>query len=658
MESEYDNVSHTDWKTGSAPSARFFDLRISPGDTFRLVDPVATFETQKLADVTTALDNAEAAARAGFWVAGFLAYEAAPAFDSSLLVKSRLAGDPFSQLPLAWFTVFRYREDGPFEEDHQGLLGTTAPDQATRNWQPSVSEACYKDSVKQLRELIGSGDTYQANYTFRLRATLEEDERLLHDNLLLAQRGGYGAYINLGRYRILSASPELFFQTDGTKITVRPMKGTAGRGRWWEEDENRRIGLLSSTKELAENVMIVDLLRNDLGRIANMGSVEVRQLFEAERYETVWQLTSTITAELPRNTGLQKVFRALFPSGSITGAPKIRTMEVLAGLEDSPRGIYTGTIGFIKPGGDAVFNVAIRTAVVDNISRTAEYGVGGGITWASSASAEYDEAMLKAAPLWHKRPQFELIETLRYVPDQGFFLLDRHLARLRCSADYFNFTFDEELVVSVLKQAVAFNKSGALRIRLTLNRLGHAHTMLTPLPPPQAGPTLVALDYVPIDAADVLRYHKTSDRRSYRDASLRHQYADDVLLVNSNNELVESTIANVAVKLDGRWWTPPLDSGCLPGVFRAALIDSALIAERPITISNLRECESLALINSVRLCRPALLMEAPTHASREIAGVRPSTSDSSDHCDLSMQVVDSYESTCSNKSSFCSTTMA
>jgi para-aminobenzoate synthetase/4-amino-4-deoxychorismate lyase len=569
MESEYDNVSHTDWETGSDPSARFFDLRNSPGDTFRLVDPVATFEAQELADVTTALDNAEAAARAGFWVAGFLSYEAAPAFDPSLLVKSRSVGDPFSQLPLAWFTVFRYREDDPFPEGDSDLVKATTPEQNTTTWQPSVSEEHYRACIAQIHELIGSGDSYQANYTFRLRANLDEDEWILHRNLLLAQRGAYGAYINLGRYRILSASPELFFRTDGANITVRPMKGTASRGRWWDEDEAHRIALLSSAKERAENVMIVDLLRNDLGRIARMGSVDVRTLLEAERYETVWQLTSTITAELPAETGLHEVFRALFPSGSITGAPKIRTMEIIANLEGNPRGIYTGAVGYLKPGGDAVFNVAIRTAMVDSITKTAEYGVGGGITWASSANAEYEEALLKAAPLWHRRPQFELIETLRYVPHEGFFLLARHLDRLSCSAEYFDFMFDKELVTTVLERAVAHNNSGELRIRLALNRHGGAHTRVTPLPPPQAGLTQVALDYEPIDPADALRYHKTTHRNSYRDASLRHPYADDVLLVNPNGEAVESTIANVAVKLDGRWWTPPLDAGCLPGVVRA-----------------------------------------------------------------------------------------
>ncbi|MHB8190630.1 MAG: aminodeoxychorismate synthase component I [Ferrimicrobium sp.] len=611
-------MSHSDWEARGAPSARFVDLRNSPTTSaFRLVDPVATFAARELEEVAATLNNAEAAARAGFWVAGFLAYEAAPAFDPTLLVRSRQASDPFSQFPLAWFTVFRDRQDDPFPEDDSVLVKATTLEQNTTTWRPSVSEERYKACIAQIHELIGSGDTYQTNYTFRLRANLDEDEWVLHRNLLLAQRGAYGAYINLGRYRILSASPELFFRTDGANITVRPMKGTASRGRWWDEDEAHQIALLSSAKERAENVMIVDLLRNDLGRIARMGSVDVRTLLEAERYETVWQLTSTITAELPAETELHEVFRALFPSGSITGAPKIRTMEVIADLEDSPRGIYTGAVGYLTPGGDAVFNVAIRTAMVDSITKTAEYGVGGGITWDSSASAEYEEALLKATPLWHRRPQFELIETLRYMPNEGLFLLDRHLARLSCSAEYFGFMFDKELVTTVLERAVAHNNFGALRIRLALNRHGGARTTVTPLPTPQAGPTQVALDCEPIDPTDVLRYHKTSHRHSFDDAILRHPHVEDVLLVNPCCEVVESTIANVAVKLDGRWWTPPLGAGCLPGVFRAALLDSGQIAERQIKVEELRGCDGLALINSVRLWRSALLVEPHAHPTFE-----------------------------------------
>ena len=320
-----------------------------------------------------------------------------------------------------------------------------------------MDRAEYDAAIERIRELIAAGHTYQVNHTLRLRAVIAGDERGFYRDLCLAQRGGYCALLDLGRFRVLSASPELFFRLDDRRITVRPMKGTAPRGRWRAEDDDIRSRLLGSEKDRAENAMIVDLLRNDLGRVCVPGSIEVQRMFEAERYETVWQLTSTIAGDLRDGVTVLDTFRSLFPSGSVTGAPKVRTTRIIADLEGSARGAYCGAIGYLAPPGSgeprANFNVAIRTVVLDAQTRTAEYGVGGGVTYDSSAEGEYEEVLAKARILTAARPSFELFETIHHGPPEGFRHLDEHLDRIGASASYFGFRFEPESVVAVLKDA-------------------------------------------------------------------------------------------------------------------------------------------------------------------------------------------------------------
>jgi para-aminobenzoate synthetase/4-amino-4-deoxychorismate lyase len=585
---------------------RFDDLVPGAERAFRLVEPVGVIEARRSGEVGGAIEAAEAAATRGLWAAGFVAYEAAPGLDPELSVRVRAPDDPFAELPLAWFALFGRREEvAPLEP------GRAEPPRTSGSpWRASVDRVTYDAAVDRIRELIAAGHTYQVNHTIRLRAVVEGDPRGFYRDLSLAQRGGYAAFLDLGRYRVLSASPELFFRIDGDRITTRPMKGTAPRGRWLTEDEEIAGKLQDSSKDRAENSMIVDLLRNDLGRICRPGSVEVARMLEAERYETVWQLTSTIEGDLRPEITLLDAFQALFPSGSVTGAPKVRTTRIIADLEDSARGPYCGAIGYVAPMRSAEpranFNVAIRTVVVDTQTRTAEFGVGGGVTHDSSASGEYEEIVAKARVLTDARPAFDLLEALAHTPADGYRHLDEHLERMGASARYFGFRFEPEAATAVLKAAVA-DAAAPCVVRLTLARDGALSTETGDLPSAD-GPVRVALDREPVDPSDVWLFHKTSRRAPYERRRAERPDVDDVLLVNVRGEVTESTIANVAVNLAGAWVTPPVDAGLLPGTYRTVLLREGRLRERPVTMDEFRGAAEIALLSSVRGWRPAVLV--------------------------------------------------
>jgi para-aminobenzoate synthetase/4-amino-4-deoxychorismate lyase len=588
-------------------TARFDDLSTPAGGAgFELVEPRGGVVAHAPGEVRPALERVEAAVAGGLWAAGFVAYEAAPGLDPGLAVSARpAAGEPFAELPLVAFGLFAERRPMAAGEGEAG--GYSVGD-----WRPSISRPAYEAAVAEIQRRIAAGDTYQVNHTFRLRAPFAGDPLGLYLDLARAQGAAYAGRLDLGRFDVLCASPELFFELDGDRLTTRPMKGTAPRGRWSDEDRAAARRLAASSKERAENVMIVDLLRNDLGRLAVPGSVEVDRLFATERYPTVWQLTSTLSCRLAGRPGLPEVFAALFPCGSITGAPKRSTMAIVARLEATPRGVYTGAVGWLAPPGTpgprARFAVAIRTVTIDRQAGLAEYGVGGGVTAGSSAAGEYEEARLKARVLTHRRPRFDLVETLRWEPGVGFPLLDRHLARLAGSAEYFGFRFERGTVAAALVAAVGGGAGdGSLRVRLTLSPSGEPSVTVAPLPTSPGRPLRLAVDPEPVDPADPLLFHKTTLRDRYDRRRARWPDHDDVLLVNERGEVTESTIANLAVRLGGRWWTPPLASGCLPGVYRAELLARGEIAERPIPRADLERAEAIALLNAVRRWRPAEL---------------------------------------------------
>ena len=353
-------------------------------DSCVFADPIETITAASFGEVTNILEFAETRARDGAYVMVMLSYEAAPAFDSALLTHKP---DSF---PLAWVGVFS--EPSDLNEIHSIV--------SSNPWSPAVTKDEYNDSLTRIRDLIAAGDTYQVNYSFPLTSTFNGDSFAWYQQLNRAQRAKYSAYLDLGRYKILSLSPELFFERRANHVTTKPMKGTVHRGRTADEDEELARWLQNSIKNRAENVMIVDLLRNDLGKVSIPGGVHVTSLFDLERFETVWQMTSTVEATLKSGTSLVELIGALFPCGSVTGAPKIRTMQIIRELERFPRGAYTGTIGLLRPGGDCTFNVAIRTVVLDTETNLATCSVGGGITIDSTAEDEYQECLLKSRFLY------------------------------------------------------------------------------------------------------------------------------------------------------------------------------------------------------------------------------------------------------------------
>ena len=524
------------------------------------------------------------------FAAGFLSYEAAPAFDSGLKVRD--AGG----FPLLWFGVY----DAVCEQTLD-RLAPPAGGVFEERWEPSVSADEYGAVFAKLQELIRDGDTYQVNYTYRLRARLRSDPYALFLQLANAQMPPFGAYIDTGEWAICSVSPELFFHRAGSRVESRPMKGTAPRGLWFEQDVENARRLRQSGKARSENVMIVDMVRNDLGRVARPGSVRVTNLFDVERYPTVLQLTSTVVAETDGSP--VDVMRALFPAASITGAPKARTMEIIAELESSPRRVYTGTVGFVEPGGRSQFNVAIRTVVVHCGTGDAEYGVGGGIVADSQCADEWSESLVKARALAVRPPSFDLLETMSWRPDTGYLLLGRHLKRLLQSADYFGFHVD---ILDVRNRLEAHAQSLAAiphRVRLVASRRGAVEISSKPHDV-DAGFSALALAASPIDSANPFLYHKTTHRAIYEDAIAARPGFEDVLLYNERGEITESTIANLVVETGGALLTPPIASGLLPGTLRAHLLDEGRIREQILTVQDLTGASRYYLLNSVRGFHP------------------------------------------------------
>ena len=567
-----------------------------------------------VADVAPALERVEAAvAQRGLYAAGFISYEAAPAFDPALTVKG---GGGF---PLLWFGLYDTAE----QVDLPALAA--GPDSGKADWQASVGFAEFEGILERIKALIRSGDTYQVNYTYRLSASLAAEPWDLFLQLVAAQEAPYGAFVDTGEWVIGCASPELFFRLDGDQIACRPMKGTAARGLTQTQDQSQAETLRASEKEQAENVMIVDMVRHDLGRVAEVGSVWVPRLFEVEKYPTVWQMTSCVRART--SASLSNIFRALFPPASITGAPKVRTMEIIAQLEASPRRVYTGTIGFIAPGRRAQFNVAIRTLLWNRQTRHAEYGVGGGITWGSQPEAEWQECRAKARILDTRMPAFSLLETILWTPGDGYALLDWHLGRLAQSALYFGFDVDLVVVCLELQRLAARLGRTRQKVRLLVSKEGRITLETEALPEAELSPQRVALAPALADSSDPFRYHKTTNRGLYEAARASCPGYDDVLLLNERGEVTESTIANVAVEIEGKLCTPPVECGLLPGTLRADLLERGTLIERCITVEEALRSPRVFLLNSVRgMYRVQVVKTTGSKTSRDQSRVSASSS--------------------------------
>ncbi|MBT3375020.1 MAG: aminodeoxychorismate synthase component I [Lentisphaerae bacterium] len=529
----------------------------------------------------------------GLFAAGFVSYDAAPAMDAALPAKHA------SEFPLLWFGIYDKpaRVSGPRPADDTPMPPI--------KWEPSVDRPTYDACMARIRRHIEAGDIYQVNYTHRLAAELPIPAWNFFARMIRAQGAGYGAYLDVGRYVICSASPELFLHLDGKDLTSRPMKGTMPRGLGAEHDRQYAINLRESEKEQAENVMILDMVRNDLGRVATPGSVTVPSLFDIEQYPTLWQMTSTVRCHT--SAGITDIFRATFPPASITGAPKRRSMQIINDIEPTPRKLYTGAIGYIAPDRRAQFNVAIRTILVDRETDVAEYGVGGGIVWDSKPQSEFEECTTKAQVLVQSQPEFRLLETLLWEPGDGLFLLERHLDRLRGSADYFGRKIDITAILHTLHTATAGLPQQGHKVRLLVGKDGTPECEATPLAPlPQ--PWRLGLAKSPVNRQDSFVYHKTTHRDVYEKAKQEGGECHDVLLWNTDSELTESCIANVALELEGVLCTPPVHSGLLAGTYRAELLEKGEITEKVLRVTDLENATRIVLLNSVRKCWDAVLV--------------------------------------------------
>jgi len=571
------------------PTAPF--ALVQDGARFLLFEaPLGALEARDAAAVRAVLQEADAALAAGRWVAGFLAYEAAAAFGLATR-----APDPDGP-PLAWLGVFEAPREA---EPPRAEVGGPLPD---ARWEPALDAAGHAAALARIHASIAAGDTYQVNFTFPLRAPLAEEPLALFARLLAVQRPRHAALVDLGRFAVVSASPELFFRRESEVLEARPMKGTAARGFTPEEDGARAAALRDSEKERAENLMIVDMLRNDLGQVAEVGSVAVPTLFDVERYPTILQMTSTVTAR--SRAPLSAVIGALFPCASVTGAPKKRTMEIVATAETAPRGVYTGAVGWAGPGGAACFNVAIRTVVADRERGLATFGVGSGVVADSVAAREYDECRLKARIL--DEPAFALLETMAYLPGEGYRRLEGHLARLAQSARHFGYPLDMKRFEEALRDAAA--AAVAMRARVLLHADGRVEVQTGSLPPSPTRPLRVGIAARPVDPRSVWLHHKTTRREAYDEAVLSRPDCDDVLLWNDRGELTESSVANVIVEVGGQRLTPPLACGVLPGVERARAIAEGRAREAVVRLSDLRPGQRLWLVSSLRGVREARLV--------------------------------------------------
>jgi para-aminobenzoate synthetase/4-amino-4-deoxychorismate lyase len=558
-------------------------------------DPVQVVAIHLADDVENALRYITShVEKQGLYAAGFLTYEAAAAYDLAT------HQPPANSLPLLWFGLY---------ERFQELEALVMPygEYQVGEWQAALDWPTYNAAISSVKSYIARGHTYQVNYTMPLSASFSGDPWALYRHLTQSQQAQFMAYLDLGRFVICSSSPELFFIRDGDHLVSKPMKGTARRGRTLDEDLTQVRWLQNSEKNRAENVMIVDMIRNDFGRIAEIGSVDVPELFTIERYPTLLQMTSTVSAR--SKATLPQIMRAMFPCASITGAPKVRTMEIIKELEPQARGIYTGSIGYIAPGNQASFNVAIRTVVIDRLNNKATYGVGGGIVWDSEADQEYQEAFLKAQVLVRRQPSFELLETIRWSEEKGYFLLDLHLQRLAQSAEYFNFPVNITNTRELLDDLVS-DFSGPTRVRLLVDKYGGTYLESFPLQTAGQGrPLRVALAAEPVSADNIWLFHKTTFRKVYEEARASRPEAEEVILWNEAGEVTEGTISNIVLDLDGRLVTPPVTCGLLNGTFRQHLLQQGQIHEERISLGDLHRCRKVYLINSVRLWQEAEIVE-------------------------------------------------
>ena len=549
------------------------DARLSDAAPARLYsNPARTLIAQTVEELRSVLDELAKAQASGLHAAGYLAYEAGFALEPKF---AHRLGNRNIPTPLAWFGLFEN-----YMQIDAKAVPSLLPDPAGA-WlcplRPKVARGDYDAAFDAVERYITDGDIYQANLTFRAEADYAGNPLALYAALRARSAAGYGGAIWTGEQWFLSFSPELFFALKDGRVTTKPMKGTASRLADPVADAAIAKELREDPKQRAENLMIVDLLRNDLSRVAEPGSVAVPELFVIESYPTVHQMTSTVTAQLAEGLGAVDLIRAIFPCGSITGAPKIRAMEIIDEIENTPRGIYCGSIGRIDAGGDAAFNVAIRTFHLNIQEKRVSVGLGSGVVADSDGASEWAECLAKGRFAFVTRPDFDLIETMRFEPASGIARLELHLDRMKESARALDFAFDRHEARNRLHAAI-FHLADAVKLRLVISRSGALAIEVRPLPAKVTQVWSVAVVPLPVDVQDFRLSHKTSDRAFYDDAR-KATDSDEVLFVDADGYLTEGSITAIFVERDGTLMTPSLSRGLLPSVLRRELIESGRAVE-------------------------------------------------------------------------------
>ncbi|EFX56298.1 aminodeoxychorismate synthase, component I [Streptococcus sp. C300] len=551
------------------------------GERYTFTQPIKELKTRDLSEVADLLAQVESYQEQGYYVVGYVSYEAAPAFEEKLAVhKAPLLGEY-----LLYFTVHDRVETSPIPLTYEEV------DLPSR-WQEETSAENYEEAIAQIHHHLRQGDTYQVNYTVQLKQDLSANPFVIYNRMVVEQEAGYNAYVEHDEMAVISMSPELFFEQNDRELTTRPMKGTTQRGVTDQEDLAQASWLEQDPKNRSENMMIVDLLRNDMNRISEVGSEYVERLCQVEQYSTVWQMTSTIKSQLRLDVDLVAIFRSLFPCGSITGAPKIATMEIIKNLEPQPRGVYCGTIGLLLPHGRRIFNVAIRTIQLHKSQ--AIYGVGGGITWDSTWESEYREVHQKAAVLYRKQACFKLITTGR-VSQKSLLFEEQHLERLTKASRYFAYPFDpEELGQKIEEECQACDSHQDYRLRITISKSGEmevSRQVLEPLSPAFCQAQLCLQE---ADLQQAFTYFKTTHRPHL---SLGEQ---EIIYHNVAGELLETSIGNLVLKIAGKLYTPPISQGILPGIYRQHLLETGQVEEKVLTVQDLDQAETIYGCNAVR----------------------------------------------------------
>ncbi len=560
------------------------------GERYTFTQPIKELKTRDLSEVADLLAQVESYQEQGYYVVGYVSYEAAPAFEEKLAVhKAPLLGEY-----LLYFTVHDRVETSPIPLTYEEV-------DLPSKWQEEISAENYEKAIAQIHHHLRQGDTYQVNYTVQLKQVLSANPFAIYNRMVVEQEAGYNAYVEHDDMAVISMSPELFFEQNDRELTTRPMKGTTQRGVTDQEDLAQASWLEQDPKNRSENMMIVDLLRNDMNRISEVGSEHVERLCQVEQYSTVWQMTSTIKSQLRLDVNLVTIFRSLFPCGSITGAPKIATKEIIKDLEPQPRGIYCGTIGLLLPNGRRIFNVAIRT--IQLYKSQAIYGVGGGITWDSTWESEYREVHQKAAVLYRKQARFQLITTGRISQKQLLFE-DQHLERLTKASRYFAYPFNaEELRQKIEEECQACDSHQDYRLRITISKSGEmelSRQVLTPLSTTFCKAKLCLQE---ADLNQSFTYFKTTHRPHL---SLGKQ---EIIYHNAAGELLETSIGNLVLKIDGKLYTPPINLGILSGIYRQHLLGKGQVEEKILTLADLNQAEAVYGCNAVRGLYELLLKE-------------------------------------------------